>query len=416
MLLLSSGTIPITGRSQSITSFAQQRIWFDEKLYRDAATSSVTNNLLLPLVIKDGSMSIERIRSAVVTVLERHMVLRTAIHFDNDCGKLIQQVQPIVDNYSYSFELTKKNLHAQNEIDDLLKNERISHFAKLEQGLVVRCQLVKIRFDDDMESLHPDDLIIFIFHHIAFDYNSAGSFITAFTRAYDQTECNIAKLQYIDFTQYEDQQLINGTENSEIGRAQQFWSRMIDDYNLNEKYPLPITSMLRNKIRSGRAYSTSFVLDSNLVEAQIKFAVSHNQITICSFPTDEMTLKSRTKDATLSLYTDRPWLHVTGVAFNDFTLKMIHNQSSRTTSCIFECTADCYDEMATSSIGQHFQNLLLYIFAKKTETNGFDPTREKIGNLSPLQIVVPNLSEVSQHLPNVTETNRKGKAEDDHDC
>ncbi|CAF1439300.1 unnamed protein product [Adineta ricciae] len=507
--MLSPSVIPATGLAQSIASFAQQRIWFDEKSHHNSATSSIANNLLLPLVIKGGSMSIEYIRTAVDTVLERHTVLRTAIQFDEECGKVIQQVQPMVKSCSYSFQLTKMSLQSQDEIGDLLKNESLNRFAKLEQGLVVRCHVVKIRFDGDMENIYPDDLIVFVFHRVSFDYNSAASFITAFTQAYDQNECNVTNLQYIDFTLYEDQQLINGNLNSEIVIAQQFWHKMINDYSLDEKYPLPLTFMLRDEIHSEREYRTSFVLNSNLMKAQIKFAVSHNvsmfqlglacyflliyelndrtisdlcvtcptenrpvvdtksmigafvnilpyririnandsfinlvkqicqldtdilkhcqlpyqQIvsgnknlcsrkipyhfsydSVCLLPLDEMILTTKTKDATLSLYTDHPWLHVNGASSTDFALKMIYDQSSRTTYCTFECRGDCYDDMTTASIGQHFHNLLLYIFGQRTENNGFDPTREKIGNFSPLQISIPNSLELSQYLPNVTET------------
>jgi hypothetical protein len=511
MPLSSSLTIAATLCSQSTASFAQQRIWFDENLYHDPSISPAMNNLLLPLVIKHGSMSIERIRSAILAVLEQHRILRTAIYFDEKSDKLIQEVQPTVNNDAYSFELTRKNVQSLDEIGELLKHESINHFAQLNRGLVVRCHLVKMGSDNDMENLYSNDLIIFIFHRIAFDYNSAAPFIADFTRAFDQIESNVTNLQYIDFAMHEEQQLVNVTEDSEIRRAQQFWSKMVVDYSLHEKYPLPITSTLKSKMRSGLGYSTSFVLDSNLVEAQIEFTLLHDvsmfhlgltcfflliyelndgsisdlcvtcptqnrpladtklmigtftnllpyrikinandcfinlvqqirqldinilnhfplpyqQIisknkdpcwtkipfhfhydSIRSLPINEITSLSKTKDATLNLYTDQVWLHGNGIASNDFTLKMIHNQPSRTTYCILECTADCYDEIATSNIGQCFQNLLLHIFTENTNTIGFDPTLEKLGNLSLLPITVQKLSEISEQLQNITKTSK----------
>ena len=81
MPLPESFAITASGRSQSAVSFAQERIWVDEKFHHDPSTSPAMHNLVLPLVIKHGSMSIERIRSAIVLVLEQHKILRTATRF-----------------------------------------------------------------------------------------------------------------------------------------------------------------------------------------------------------------------------------------------------------------------------------------------------------------------------------------------
>jgi hypothetical protein len=120
-----------------------------------------------------------------------------------------------------------------------------------------------------------------------------------------------------------------------------------------------------------------------------------------SLTTDEIKIISKTKDGTLGLYTDHTWLYDNGIALNDFTIKMIHNESERTTYCIFECSADCYDEVTAFNIGQRFQNLLLHIFINNTETIEFNPTLEKIGNLFLLPITIQKLPGVSQQPPNV---------------
>ncbi|CAF3965720.1 unnamed protein product, partial [Adineta steineri] len=84
---------------------------------------------------------------------------------------------------------------------------------------------------------------------------------------------------------------------------------------------------------------------------------------------------------------------------------MIHDQSSQTTYCIFECSADCYDEVMVTNIGRYFQNLLLHIFTENTKTIGFDPFLEKIGNLSLLPMNVETLSSVIESLRYFSEIN-----------
>ncbi|CAF4064629.1 unnamed protein product, partial [Adineta steineri] len=159
-----SSTIPTSGCSQGAASFAQERIWVDEKFHHNSPMSPAMHNFVLPLMIKHGSMSIERIRSAIVAVLEQHKILRTAIYFDENRNMLVQAVQSMVNHGAYSFEITANDIQSPDEIADLLRNESVKHFAELEQGLVVRCHLVKVGSDDDTNKLYPQDLIIFIFH------------------------------------------------------------------------------------------------------------------------------------------------------------------------------------------------------------------------------------------------------------
>ncbi|CAF4020601.1 unnamed protein product, partial [Adineta steineri] len=503
-----SSTIPVAGCSQGAASFAQERIWLNEKIHHDPEISPAMHNFVLPFVIKHGSMSIERIRSAIVAVLEQHEILRTAIYFDENRNMLIQAVQPVDNNDAYSFEITASDIQSPYEIADLLRNESVKHFAELEQGLVIRCHLVKVGCDNNMGKLYPQDLVIFIFHGVAFDYNSISPFLIAFTKAYDQMEVDVERLQYINFSLYERQQFVNIAEDSQIRRAQQFWSKMMDDYSLNVNYPTPFTCPFDTKKRSGEGHTTSFILNSTLVKAQMEFASFHglsmfhtvlacfflfiyelNDGTIrdlcvtcptenrsfvdtkcmigtfanllpyririnanesfinlvqqicqldmhilnhCQLPyqqiisgnmelssskipfhfqyeeihsssTSEMKSLVRTNDATLHLYTEQHWLHGNGIASHDMNLKMIHNQSSQTTFCVLECSADCYDEVTVSNIGQYFQNLLLQIFTENTKTIGFDPLFGKIGNLSLLPMNVETLSDVIESLRHFSE-------------
>ncbi|CAF1433641.1 unnamed protein product [Adineta steineri] len=276
MLSPASSSISTAGCSQGAASFAQERIWLDEKIHHDPSISPAMHNFVLPLVIKHGSMSIERIRSAIVAVLEQHEILRTAIYFDENRKMLVQAVQSIANNDAYSFEITANDIQSPDEVADLFRNESVQHFAELEQGLVVRCHLVKMGSDDDMNKLYPQDLVIFIFHGVAFDCSSISPFLAAFTKAYDQMELDIERLQYINFSLYEHQQFINIPEDSQIRRAQQFWSKMMDEYSLHANYPTPFTRPFDTTKCTGEGHSTSFILDSTLVKAQMELISSHD--------------------------------------------------------------------------------------------------------------------------------------------
>ncbi|CAF1541699.1 unnamed protein product, partial [Adineta ricciae] len=269
-------TITFSGCSESIASFAQKRIWQEENLSCDAASTSTTNNVLIPLVLKEGVMPIERIYSAVIAILEHITVLRTAIYFDERRNDLVQSVKPIISNDScLSFQVTKKSTLTSDMLDNLLEHEVTHPFAKVDCGLVVRCHLIQTSFNDDEQYLKTNDLILFVFHRIAFDCNSVSPFISAFRKAYDRLSTDTTNLQYIDFTLYESMLFANMSENEEIQRALEFWSKLINDYCLRERYPLPIASKSSVHMRSQEKYTTTFVLDSSLVKAQTEFATSH---------------------------------------------------------------------------------------------------------------------------------------------
>jgi len=277
-------TIKPTRKLQSNTSFAQQRICFHEKLHDDSSIPTAINNFVLPLVINCDTIPIARIHSTIVTILEQHTILRTAIHYDKKCHAFTQEVQSPVERNSYCFEITRKNVLSADEIDKLIKNEFTNHFSKVDQGLVVRCHLIKMGFNKDDEYLKRNDIIVFVFHPIAFDYNSVGPFITAFTQAYEQLDpINVTGLQYIDFAVHENSQLADVDHGSMMDEAKEFWLQQMKGYNQNENHSMSIASITENKNNSESYCRITFDLDSALVQAQNTFADSKG---ISMFPVE----------------------------------------------------------------------------------------------------------------------------------
>lgn len=271
-------TVPVSGRSQCLASFAQQRIWRDEKSYFDPVVSPAVFNICMPLKIRYGSMSIVRIRSAIIRIVEHYKILRTAVYFNEENGQLEQEVKAITKDDNYSFEITH-NVRSLEQINALLTAESITHFAQVHLGLVVRCHLIKMT-PDDVEYLQVGDLIVFTFHQIAIDMSCAGLFIDAFHQAYDLTESwPTTSLQYIDFTLYEAAQSIDPAEDSKWNRARRFWSKSLDGYDWNKDGLLSVDFATGKRMCSGQGNSSVFTLDYSLVDAQIQF-VSSNSVSM----------------------------------------------------------------------------------------------------------------------------------------
>jgi hypothetical protein len=222
----SAFTIVPSGESKSIASSAQQRVWLDQKIHFDPLVSPAIYNILVPLTIKRGSMSLARIQSAITATLERHTILRTAVYFNEQNSQIEQAVQPISEDSNYSFQVTY-GAKTPEEIDTLFLTEFATHFAQIDRGLVVRCHLFRMGADD-AQKLHADDIILFVFHHIAFDLSCVAPFAYAFIEAYDQAEPLGSTLQYIDYALYEHSLLIDSAQGSKMNQARRFWSTLMN--------------------------------------------------------------------------------------------------------------------------------------------------------------------------------------------
>ncbi|CAF3762763.1 unnamed protein product [Rotaria sp. Silwood1] len=245
--------IASTRRLQGIASFAQQRIWLDEQTYFNPQTSLAVYHVILPAIIKRGFISIQRIKSTITNILERHHVLRTAVRLNEETGQIEQVVQPITNNDNYSFEVTHSTRsYSHEEVNALLTKEAVTHFAQIDRGIVVRCHLIQIG-QLDTEYLHTGDLIIFVIHHIAFDHSSVGPFLNSFMKTYDSLEQPTPIIQYIDYALYEHAQVVDPAEDSKMNQARRFWSKLLNGYDWNQDYSTLLGVTKTTKARSGPA-------------------------------------------------------------------------------------------------------------------------------------------------------------------
>ncbi|CAF4122481.1 unnamed protein product, partial [Adineta steineri] len=273
--------LTISGRSEAIASFGQQRIWFHEQLYFHASDLSVYN-IVVPLIIKQGSLSIERLRSALRSVIEEHTVLRTAVRFNPGTNQIEQYIQPVTDNI-YLFQHSR-GISTAEQLDDLLTDESIRKHFDIENGRVVKCHVVERGDENHGYLLHENDLIVFTIHHIAFDLTSSKSFVKAFERACwidTHHQSTLLIQQYIDFALYEQAMLADGNPNSKMNKARRFWSDLMHSYDWNRIRAFVPTESKHNQTRSGRGYSTVFTFDQRVVDAMMIFA-SSSDITMFS--------------------------------------------------------------------------------------------------------------------------------------
>ncbi|CAF1230222.1 unnamed protein product [Adineta steineri] len=268
--------LKISGQTEAVASSAQQRIYMHENLYFSGSDLSVYNSLV-PLQMKRGSVSIEHIRLSLVSVIQQHTVLRTAIRFNPIRNQIEQNIQPLTDDI-YSFEHSR-GVSTSEQLDHLLTNESIGKHFDVENGKVLRCHVVQRSFENHDDSLQEDDLIIFVVHHIAFDLSSYKPFLKAFERAcwaneYQQSVLTIP--QYIDFALYEQAQLADTSAESKMNKARRFWANLMHEYDWDRiRHLVPDEDQI-DRLHSGRGYSTAFTIDQDVVESMMLFTSTNN--------------------------------------------------------------------------------------------------------------------------------------------
>ncbi|CAF1195356.1 unnamed protein product, partial [Adineta steineri] len=266
----------ISSQTEAIASSAQQRIYMDDKLYFSASELSIYN-ITVPLQIKRGSVSIEHIRSSLVSMIQQHTVLRTAVRFSPTLNQIEQNIQPFTDDI-YSFQHSR-GVSTLEQLDHLLKNERIGKYFDVENGKVLRCHAVQRSPENRGDLLHESDLIIFVIHHIAFDLGSTKPFLKAFelacwTNEYHQPVLTVP--QYIDFALYEQTLLADTNAESKMNKARRFWANLMHGYNWDKIRYLVPSEGRTDRLDSGRGYTTAFTIDQDVVDAMMLFASTNN--------------------------------------------------------------------------------------------------------------------------------------------
>lgn len=199
--------ISVVSRDQNLQlSFAQQRLWFVDKLQ-----SSSHYNMPTLLSFEGGvdHLSFER---ALGTIVARHEVLRTNF-FEQD-GQAFQRIREAQDFILEQTSLIYLSADEQQlEVNRLVRHES-EHAFDLGNDLMLRAQLLTLD-----EQHH---LLLITTHHIAFDGWSMGVFtreLNALYSAYVAGQDNpltMPAIQYADFAQWQRNWLQGEVQQSQL--------------------------------------------------------------------------------------------------------------------------------------------------------------------------------------------------------
>ncbi|PON16809.1 non-ribosomal peptide synthetase [Candidatus Entotheonella serta] len=201
---------PMPREGQLPLSFAQQRLWFLDKLEPDSAFYNIPAMCRL-----EGPLDVRALELSVRYLIERHESLRTT--FDTIDG---EPVQIIHDPTPLTLPVIAVDDLAQAQ--HLGQTEAITPF-NLQTGPLLRVQLLKIS--------HTDHLLLLTMHHIISDGWSIGVLIEELSHAYTayvQDEApTLADLpiHYADFAFWQRQTLSGDV----LDRQLTFWREQLAD-------------------------------------------------------------------------------------------------------------------------------------------------------------------------------------------
>ncbi|CAF1514282.1 unnamed protein product, partial [Adineta steineri] len=261
--------------NEAPASFAQARIWLDERIRFDPDKPQVAiyNMPFVYRLQSDHNLSIKQLRHALHLTVNKHPSLHTSLIFDAKMNQLMQRVITRKDNYTDMFSIIETTYETDEQLNEILHDEkRNPHLFDLAQGVVFRCHLVYYKRISSNDLLSHKDLLIFNFHHALFDFPSMKVFHHDLNQAYATGQLlydDNTNLRYLDYAVIEQQMSMTG--------ASMFWLDALHDCKLDQPLSLPFDRYrLANEHRTGRGTSISFDFGQDLSHDFVVHASSNN--------------------------------------------------------------------------------------------------------------------------------------------
>ncbi|CAF1461540.1 unnamed protein product, partial [Adineta ricciae] len=245
-------------------SFAQTRLYLDERVRFSSVTNAVaTYHIPLVYEIAQTSVSLKRLNRALLAVIQKHKALRTCLTFDENAGVLQQEV---LDQVQVEVILTQAetDVDVKKIIYDEETNPRLFDLTK---ARVFRCHAIRRLSIVDNDLLQPSDVLVFNFHHAAFDGGSIDVFFQDLKKLYSTGQSlSSSTLDYIDYAIHE--------KERNIDEAKAFWKQQLDGFS-NYYLQLPYDHSRTDKSLSGHGTTITLQLSDDVVDSMLLLMKTH---------------------------------------------------------------------------------------------------------------------------------------------
>lgn len=225
--LLRSQDTPLLNAEQS---FAQQRMWFHERL------NPATFTYHVPIVFDvEGQLDYGVLERSLQTLMNRHEILRTSFHENH--GRPVQSIATQMACDIQTIDMRGLSLDDQLHATEEKLTELIETPFQLGQGPVWRSAV-----------LHLDEqrqILVFVFHHIVIDDWSVRLFLSELHENYlnllagREPVTKASALQYVDYSAWQNSAEFESLLGSQLSQWQQTLHDAPEWLNLPLDYPRP---------------------------------------------------------------------------------------------------------------------------------------------------------------------------------
>lgn len=229
-------------------SYAQERIWFFERMVPNSPTYNI------PFIFKlKGTIHPEILRRSLFHIIERQEVLRTTI-----CeleGKPMQRVSLSSTNFSFK-QKEKEDIEMEVGFENYVKQFALKPF-DLEEGPLIRFELVNMK-----ENYY---YLLLNVHHIIFDAWSVDILKQEIISVYNMLESGDKdlleplELQYADYANWEKEMLLEKNKKKKMN----FWKNYLNNAPPNLDLP---TDYSRPTQQNYNGANIKFNIPNDLVE------------------------------------------------------------------------------------------------------------------------------------------------------
>lgn len=254
--------LPREGKEQRFAlSFAQQRLWFLDRLDPGNPTFHITAALRIT-----GKLDIDVLRKVVEALVARHESLRTTFSYsNNEVSQVIQEPYEwlLAENYDLSGLDADKQ---KARIQDIVQDETLRSF-DLTEGTgspyrrvrLLRTRLARLTAEDAEQ---PEHILFITIHHIIADGWSISIFVRELSALYDAYSQGLPSplpelpIQYPDFAQWQRNWMSGDVKAKQLA----YWREKLAGIEVLE---LP-TDFPRPPIFSNKGSNIAFELDDQL--------------------------------------------------------------------------------------------------------------------------------------------------------
>jgi amino acid adenylation domain-containing protein len=256
---------PVLDRTKLPLSFAQQRLWFIDKL---SGSTQYNQPNMLGL---SGKLCKKAMQQSMSTLIERHEVLRTT--FVESGNEVVQVINQNADFVLQELDFTALTKAEQDkQLADLLANEGETPF-DLQRDLMLRAKVITLA--------EEENVLLLTSHHVAFDGWSIGILTQELSALYSafrdgkENPLPALPIQYADFAYWQR----NWLQDEVLQQQMEFWDRYLEDLPQVHSLPLDKTRPAQQTF-NGKSFLQT--LDKSLM-AQINHVCKQYDVTLFMF-------------------------------------------------------------------------------------------------------------------------------------